>query len=211
LKKALIIITIFLLPFFTFADEPTDVQQTDNTIIAQTQKKLYIQNGAIESCNGNKFILRKVSSKIEFFINDATLILLKMAGTFTDIKENNYLVVKGPHNKNTILANSVYIYNNKDECDLFSDEKKSSETSAKYSFVLEGYVKKTEPFLTITSGSRDYIVSCDEDTKFIINKITSKDDIKTGDSVTLFFDKIISIRYDNYPVKIIINKIKIGE
>jgi hypothetical protein len=187
------------------------VQQTGNTISAQPQKKLYIQNGAIESCNGNKFILRKVSSKIEFFINDSTLVLLKMAGTFSDIKEKNYIVVKGPHNKNTILANSVYIYNNKNECDLFSEEKKSSETSTRYSFVLEGYVIKTEPFLTISSDSSNYVVSCDEDTKFIINKITSKDDIKPGDSVTLFFDKIISIRYDNYPVKMIINKIKIGE
>lgn len=211
MKKTVVSIILFFASFLIFADEIADKQQMGNTINVRTKRKLYLQTGAIESYDGNKYILRKISSKIEFFINESVLILLKMQGSFSDIKEKNYIVVKGPHNKNTILANSVYIYKNKDEYDLFSDEKKTTEAPTRYSFMLEGYVKQTEPFLTITVDGKNYIVSYDEDTKFIINKTTDRNDIKIGDSVTLFFDKLISIRYDNYPSKIIISKIRAGE
>lgn len=211
MKKSIIALIFMFIPFLIFTDEITDKQQMGNTINVLVKKKLYLQTGAIESYEGNKYILRKISSKIEFFINDSTLILLKNIGSFSDVKEKNYIVVKGPHNKNTILANSIYIFKNKDEYDLFSDEKKITDTPVKYSFMLEGYVKQTEPFLKIMLDNREYIVSYDEDTNFITNKIADKNDIKTGDSVTLFFDKLISIRYDNFPVKLIINKNRAGE
>lgn len=212
MKKIVVpIIILFFSAFLLFADEIVDKQQIGNTLNLQAKRKFYLQTGAIESHNGNKYILRKISSKIEFFINEDVLILSKMQGSFSDIKEKNYIVIKGPHNKNTILANSVYIYKNKDEYDLFSDEKKTIEIPTRYSFTLEGYVKQTEPLLTIIVDGQNYIVSYDEDTKFIINKKTDRNDIKIGDSATLFFDKIISIRYDNYPTKIIISKVRAGE
>ncbi|MCX8093559.1 MAG: hypothetical protein N3E50_05265 [Candidatus Goldbacteria bacterium] len=208
MKKILILLVIVNLTSILFTQEINEIKQGGNTINIQAKKKLYLQTGAIESFEGNKYVLRKISSKIEFFINDATLILLKKPGVFSDIKEKNYLVIKGPHNKNTILANSVYIYKDKEEYNLFLDDSKTLEVQTKYSFQLEGFVKQTEPFLIIMVDGKEYIVSYDEDTNFITNKIGKKDDIKIGDSATLYFDKIISIRYDNYPVKMIISKIR---
>jgi hypothetical protein len=205
LKKIIILIINIFISSLIFAQQITEQSNTTNI---QTKKKLYIQTGALESFNANKYILRKISSKIEFFINDSTVILLKSPGSYSDLKEKCYIVVKGPHNKKTILANSVYIYNNKEEYALFSDENKTSDTPIKFSFLLEGYVKQLEPLIINTADMKDYIVSYDEDTNFIINKIGNKDNIKIGDSLTLFFDKIISIRYDNYPIKIIINKMR---
>ncbi|MCX7698606.1 MAG: hypothetical protein N2114_03975 [Candidatus Goldbacteria bacterium] len=205
MKKILILLIIVNLTSILFTQE---INQLGNTINIQTKKKLYLQIGAIESFEGNKYVLRKISSKIEFFINDATLILLRKPGDFSDIKEKNYLVIKGPHNKNTILANSIYIYKDKDEYNLFLDDSKTLENQTKFSFQLEGFVKQTEPFLIIIVDGKEYIVSYDEDTNFITNKIGKKDDIKIGDRAILYFDKIISIRYDNYPVKIIISKIR---
>jgi hypothetical protein len=68
-----------------------------------------------------------------------------------------------------------------------------------------------KPFFVRTNDNRIFMVCSDADTYFVTNEKKTKEDIKIGDRVKLYFDKIISIRYDNYPVKIVIDHSKIAQ
>jgi len=55
-----------------------------------------------------------------------------------------------------------------------------------------------------------YFVSSDENTYWVFNKRSEKNEIKIGGRLKLYFDERISIRYKSYPVKIIIDRAKVG-
>ncbi|MGD0566274.1 MAG: hypothetical protein ABSA34_02960, partial [Candidatus Goldiibacteriota bacterium] len=119
-----------------------------------------------------------------------------------------FVEVRGPKNKKAVIANAVYIYENRKVYEEMTDR---DQTAAKKSFQapLLGSLKAKDPCLVITGDDgRDYTVLPDDDTIWVNNRIAAKTDMLAGDRLKLYFEKRLSIRYNNYPVKIIIDKSK---
>ena len=77
--------------------------------------------------------------------------------------------------------------------------------------------EKIRPILIAVDGAVDKegnsltaFVSFDDDTYWIINKKADKGRINVGERLKLYFDTRISIRYKSYPVKVIIDRAKVG-
>jgi len=206
-------------------------EETAETDGGEKTKKLFLQAGALETRDGDKYLLRKRYSHVEFYINDDIKVFLKQDGKKEDIKTGSYVVVKGPKNDTAILANSVYIYDNREEYEEFiytGREKSSEDIIRERASSLSGFIADPEDkfekieeskrplllesdFYTDEEGNPvQFFVFPDKDTYLIYSKSTDKNEMKIGDRLYLYFDKRISIRYKSYPVKIIINRAKIG-
>ncbi|GEM_PF-3133381 len=236
LKIFLIINLIFLSYNFIYSQEieefPTEeiiIDEKSKTInqeekkeeeFAIPQKRIFLQIGAIESKNGNKFILRKKASKLEFFVEDnITSVFLKEVAGPQNIENNNLLIIKGPNNKKAVLANAVYIYKNKD---LYNEyiNKIDEERNSKYKEIsgvvlnskdkFEKIDENLEPVLLNLPDNEKILLFYDDDTYWVMIKKINYFDINAGDRVVLYFDKRISLRIKNIPFKIIVNRIAVG-
>jgi len=88
---------------------------TDTYITTETaKKKIFIQIGALESVDGDKYNLRKVSDHLEFYLDDNVKVFQKKQADQNALRQWQYVVVKGPSNGNSVLANSVYVFNDMD-------------------------------------------------------------------------------------------------
>ncbi len=179
---------------------------------AAVRKKVFMQVGAIEKIEGDKFLMRKVETRYEFYFNEDTKVFIRTEGSIDRINEKNYLVIKGPKNSKVVLANSIYVYDSRDEYDAVIDKKEQDQDAPQkvFSAMLEGTVRKKGPLIIILENGKDYTVSYDEDTYWVITKKSDKNEIKPGERIKLFFDRFYSIRHKNYPIKVIIDRVKAG-
>jgi hypothetical protein len=179
---------------------------------AAAKKKAFVKVGAIEKIEGSKYLMRQTETRYEFFFDENTKAYLRSEGSSSDVHEKNYLVIKGPKNKKIVLANSVYIYASKAEYDESAEKKTEASEGMKmvFSAMLEGSVRQTDPLTIMLADGREYTVSYDDDTYWILTKKTDKNELKAGDRVKIYFDKLYSIRYTNYPSKVIVDRVKAG-
>ncbi len=236
LKIFLVINLIFFCNIFIYSQEKEDLQAEEIIIekknktinqeeekeeeIVSPQKRIFLQIGAIESKNGNKFMLRKKSSKLEFFIEDnTTSVFLKEVAGPQNIEQDNFLIIKGPNNKKAVLANAVYIYKNKDLYDEYIkkiDEEKNSKDKEISGIILnpedkfEKIDENLKPILLNLPDNEKILFFYDENTYWVNIKKINYSDINAGDRVILYFDQRISLRVKNIPFKIIVNRIAVG-
>jgi hypothetical protein len=189
-----------------------DMGQESALPAAAGKKKIYIQVGAIEKSDNSKYLMRKIDTRYEFYLNDSARIFLRSEAAIQDIQDKAYIIVKGPKNKKVVLANAIYMYANRSDYDDSIDKKDDNEDAAQkvFSVPLQGFVKQKDPLVMTLSDGRDYTVSYDDDTYLVMTKKCDKSELKPGERVKLYFDKLYSIRYDNYPVKIVIDRVKSG-
>lgn len=189
-----------------------DMGQESVLPAAAGKKKIYIQVGAIEKSDNSKYLMRKIDTRYEFYLNDSARIFLRSEAAIQDIQDKAYIIVKGPKNKKVVLANAIYMYANRSDYDDSIDKKDDNEDAAQkvFSFPLQGFVKQKDPLVMTLSDGRDYTVSYDDDTYLVMTKKCDKSELKPGERVKLYFDKLYSIRYDNYPIKIVIDRVKSG-
>lgn len=178
----------------------------------QQKRKIVLFVGAVEKIENDKYTMRKVESRYEFYIEDSTLLLLREEGSAERLNEKNYVVIKGPKNKNTVLANAVYVYESIDEYGLAADKKDEDPDAPKkvFSSMLEGVVIKKDPVMIRTEDGREYTVSHDDETYWMLIKRSNKGEIKPGERIKIYFDKFYSIRVRNVPIKVVIDRIKAG-
>lgn len=179
---------------------------------AAEESKAYIKVGAIEKIGGSKYIMRKIDARYEFFLNGSAKLFLREEGTSDDMREKEYIVVKGPSNKKVILAKAIYIFTDRSDYDGFTDKNdvNTDASQAAASGTLQGSVRQKDPLIMMLSDGKEYTVSYDDDTYIVMTKQCDRSELKPGDRVKLYFDKLYSIRYDNYPVKVIIDRVKSG-
>lgn len=199
----------------TISSEKKDIFSESN----QIKKRFFLQIGALENKSGDKFLLRKKSSGLEFFVDDNTEIYLKEKAEFRTMEKGNYVIIKGPKNNNAILANAIYIYKDKK---LFEDFNKISEINGKTKIQeAEGIVddlgdnfsnidEKIRPGIIILDNNSKMLFSFDDTTYWVSVKKVNKTDINLGDRLILYFDKRVSLRVKNIPFKIVINRIEHG-
>lgn len=197
------------------------VEANGNTFEAAVKEKI-IQTGALEKINNNKYTLRKVQTRIEFYLPEDVKIYLKNDGSPSNLTERAYLDIRGPKNKKAVLANAIYIYENKKMYNEMTD-KDALPSKKSFQAPLTGLVTQKNPLLGKNENgdvSQKYsfsireddgsecLVCFDDDTLWVYNTSAAKTDIIAGARMKLFFEKRLSIRYKNYPVKIIIDKSK---
>jgi hypothetical protein len=185
----------------------TTVDAGGNTYEATAKEKI-VQSGALETVSGGKYTLRKIQTRIEFYLNDDTHIFLKNDGGVENISEKSYVDIRGPKNKKAVLANAVYVYKNKKMYDEMTD-KDALPSKKSFQAPLTGYVTQVSPLLIIKGDDgAEYQVCFDDDTIWSNNTAASKEELLPGNRMKVIFDKRLSIRYKNYPVKIIVDKSK---
>jgi hypothetical protein len=171
-------------------------------------KEKIIQAGALEKIERDKYTLRKIQTRIEFYPADTTKFFLKTDGSAENINDRVFLEVRGPKNKKAVLANAVYIYENRKVYEEMTDRETQAQKKS-FQAPLLGTLKSRDPFLVITDeDGKDFILCPDDDTIWVNNKPATRADMLAGDRLKLYFDKRLSIRYNNYPVKVIIDKSK---
>ncbi len=195
-----------------------DKASTSDAVI----KEKIIATGALEKVEGSKYTLRKVQTRLEFYLPDDVKIYLKSDGSTANLNEKCYLDIRGPKNKKAVLANAIYIYGNKKMFDEMTDK---DALPAKKSFQapLTGVVTQKNPivgrnengdviqkysFIIRGDDGIEYQVCFDDDTLWVYNTTATKAEMLPGDRMKLYFTKMLSIRYNNYPFKIIIDKSK---
>lgn len=195
----------------------------------QKKVKVFMQVGALEKKEGDRFLLRRVSNHLEFYMEQNTPVYIREQGNKSQLTAGAYLVIKGPRNSNTAIANAIYIYKNKEEYEAFNELslREAAETGRVFNTELRGvFAGSAEVFENIRKGispilleseerNKDgsvkfYLVSEDEETYWVINRRTSQSEMEIGNRLKLFFDRSVSIRIKNYPVKVIIDKVKAG-
>jgi hypothetical protein len=167
-----------------------------------------IQTGALEKIERDKYTLRKVQTRIEFYPADNTKFFLKTDGSAENLNDRVFLEVRGPKNKKAVLANAVYIYENRKVYEEMTDREAQPQKKS-FQAPLLGTLKSRDPFMVVTDeDGKDFILCPDDDTIWVVNKPATRADMLAGDRLKLYFDKRLSIRYNNYPVKVIIDKSK---
>jgi hypothetical protein len=217
MKKAIAgVIIIMALAAAAMAEDqaqtaPVAVTPTQDAA-APAKKRVFMKVGAVEKVENDKFTMRQTETRYEFFLDEKTKIFLRSESAPGTLQEKNYLVIKGPKNKKVVLANSVYIYDSRDEYEGFADKKEENPDDVKrvFSAVLEGTMKQKDPLIIRLADGTEYTVSYDEDTYWILTKKADKEELKPGERIKLFFDKLYTIRYKNYPVKIVVDRVKAG-
>ena len=63
-----------------------------------------------------------------------------------------------------------------------------------------------DPMIITTDDNMPYRVEHDEDSYWVLNKDVAKADLRIGDRLVIYFEKMVSIRYVNSPVKILIKR-----
>jgi hypothetical protein len=215
MKKIILTAVLALTTCAAFAAEPaaTMVSPAPGEGAAPApKKKTFMQVGAVEKVENDKYVMRKTETRYEFYIDENAGIYLRSEASFDSLQEKCYVVIKGPKNKKTVLANAVYIYRNKAEYEGLNDKKEDlAEGQSKvFSTLLEGTLKQKDPFIITLADGREYAVSYDEDAYWIKTEKSDKSEIKAGERIKLYFDKLYSIRYKNYPYRIIIDRVKAG-
>jgi len=214
-----ILATIIILLFFAAAVAAENDEQASPSGVTATQdanmpskKKVFMKVGAIEKVESDKYIMRQTETRYEFYLDDKTRIFLRAESSPDILTEKNYLVIKGPKNRKTVLANAVYIYTSKEEYGGFADKKDEDKDDVKrvFSTVLEGTIKQKDPLIIRTAEGAEYAISYDEDTYWILTKKAEKEELKPGERIKLFFDKLYTIRYKMYPSKIVVDRVKAG-
>jgi hypothetical protein len=190
--------------------------------LAPAGKKIFAKSGALEKKDGDKYILMRKSGSLEFYINGDTKIYLKEQGGPSQAARNNFIAVKGPRNKNAILANTVYVFKDKALYEGYIEKTfKDMEEVKRFDSYVRGTVyetgsafgsvdEKMRPLLvTLEDGTR--VMLCyDEDTYWAAITRAGESDIALGERLMLYFNNLINIRYKNYPIRIIINRTKAG-
>jgi hypothetical protein len=175
---------------------------------AATPGAILIQTGALEKIEGSKYILRKVQSRLEFYAADNTKFFLKSDGSAADLNDKVFVEVRGPKNKKAVLANAVYIYESRNQYNDIMD-RDFAVLKGSFQAPLLGTIKQLSPYIILTAqDGLDYLVCVDEDTIWVYNKTITKADMIAGDRLKLFFDKRLSIRYNNYPIKVVVDRAK---
>lgn len=197
------------------------VESKDN-IIGGSEKQKIIQTGLLEKVSGDKYLLRKAQSEVEFYLNEKIKIFIKNDGSISDLTDKSYIDIRGPKNKKASLANTIYIYQNKKMFDEMTDNESSISKNSFQAPLAGTLIKNTVmissadnitgttqiTFTIRTEEGLDYQIIFDEDTIWVNNTEATRKDLTVGDRLKLFFDKRLSIRYNNFPVKIIIDKTK---
>jgi len=178
------------------------------------KKEKIIQVGALEKIEGDRYILRKVQTRLDFYMDDNTRIFMKTDGTAADITEKSFVDIRGPRNKKAVLANTVYIYPDKKTYDEMVDKDSvpasSSAGKKTFSGPLTGIVKQKEPLMITADDNKEYEVCFDEDTLWINDKPALKADMILGDRMKTYYDKRLTLRYKSVAVKVVIDKSKAG-
>ncbi len=113
-------IKFFILAFFCICKITVGapVGQVATPLVSDTyittenaKKKIFIQIGALESIENEKYNLRKVSDHLEFYLDDNVKIFQKRIADQNALRQWQFVVIKGPSNANSVLANSVYVFN----------------------------------------------------------------------------------------------------
>ncbi|MCE5300849.1 MAG: hypothetical protein LLG37_08280 [Spirochaetia bacterium] len=168
-----------------------------------------ISVGVLEKIDGDKYILRKVQTSIEFRLNNDTKFFMKTEGRPAELSEQKIVSVRGPRNKKTILANSIYVFDSREQYEqMTGTEEFQGSEKKQFSAPLVGTIKRADPMVITLEDGREIQVSWDEDTYWVVNKTVTKNELSPGDRIKLYFDRRISIRHKNYPVRIIIDKSK---
>ncbi|PKL92575.1 MAG: hypothetical protein CVV21_02105 [Candidatus Goldiibacteriota bacterium HGW-Goldbacteria-1] len=249
MKIKLITCAFLILTFSAGAYADTTSAQTAPE---EPAEKIFMQVGALEKKDGEKYILRKKSGELEFYLDENTLMYSTENAGPADLKEGQLVLVKGARNANAMLASTVQVYNS---WDIYSSTK-DNQTDAGQN-LLSGFLKGTvvrpkseadeyeylqnkyltqkmqndaaleqeaeaqgdkvtvepkidyiRPFYIKTADKKVYMVLCDGSTRFTLTDKKTKEDMKPGDRLKLYFNKRITIRYKSYPVKIVIEKAK---
>lgn len=175
---------------------------------AAAVKEKIIQTGALEKIERDKYTLRKVQTRLEFYPADTTKFFLRTDGSAENLNDRVFLEVRGPKNKKAVLANAVYIYESRKVYEEMTDREPQAQKKS-FQAPLLGTLKSRDQFLIITDeDGKDFILCPDDDTIWVNNKPATRADMLAGDRLKLYFDKRLSIRYNNYPVKVIIDKSK---
>lgn len=223
-KAAVIFLLAGLFSTAGYAETPVQTEEPE-----QKKVKVFMQVGALEKKEGDKLLLRRVSNHLEFFMTEETPVYIREQGEKYQLKNGNYLVIKGQRNTNTVIANAVYIYKNKEEYEAFNELaiREAAETGRVFNTELRGvlaysgdmFEKMDENLRPLLLESEEkskegrplkYLIANDADTYWVMNRKTSQSEMAIGDRLKLFFDRSISIRIKNYPIKVIIDKVKAG-
>jgi len=238
--------------FFTLSIGIYAEETAVNITPAASVDKTFMQVGALEKKSGDKYILRKKSGELEFYLDENTVMYSTENAAPADLKEGQLVLVKGARNANAILASTVQIYNG---WDIYSSTKDNEADAG--ANLLSGFLKGTvvrpkseadeyeylqnkyltqemqndaaleqeaaaqgntltaepkfdyiRPFYIKTVDKKVYMVMCDASTRFTLTDKKTKEDMKPGDRLKLYFNKRITIRYKSYPIKIVIEKAK---
>lgn len=198
-----------------------DVQKdVEEEVVGTSRQRVFLQVGAIESKNGNKFILRKKNSKLEFFIDEnITSIFLKENADPQKIEKDNFLIIRGPNNKKASLANAVYIYKSKELYDEYIKkiiDEKSVKIQEISGIVLDSgdlfdkLDENLKPMIIGMDNNQKTLFFYDDSTYFVMIRKINYQDINTGDRAILYFDQRVSLRVKNIPFKIVISRIPVG-
>ncbi len=185
----------------------------DTASEAPAKKEKIIQAGALEKIEGDRYILRKIQTRLDFYVTDATKFFTKSDGSINDLNDRCYVDLRGPRNKKAILANTIYIYPDKKTYDDMVDKETSAAAASgkkTFSAPLTGVVKQKEPLIIVTDDRTEYLVCPDEDTVWQNNKPADKSEMIAGDRIKTYFDKRLSVRYKSEAVKVVIDKSKQG-
>jgi len=134
--KNKLIICAFVMVLFSKGvyAENTTAQKTPE----ETAVKTFMQVGALEKKDGDKYILRKKSGALEFYLDENTIMYSTENAAPADLKEGQLVLVKGARNANAMLASTVQIYNS---WDIYSSTK--SDQADEGQNLLSGFLKGT--------------------------------------------------------------------
>ncbi|MEI7639942.1 MAG: hypothetical protein WCJ46_00320 [bacterium] len=166
--------------------------------------KNYVRAGVLETIKNELYILKQKNTKIEFSVSDATKIYMTEKVVFNKVGLGNYLLIRGPKNRNVVLSNSINIYTDKKAYvgNAGADEGQAKEDA----LLVKGVVTQVDPMIITTDDNMPYRVEHDEDSYWVLNKDVAKADLRIGDRLVIYFEKMVSIRYVNSPVKILIKR-----
>ncbi|HNZ30440.1 MAG TPA: hypothetical protein PKJ42_10630 [Candidatus Goldiibacteriota bacterium] len=118
MNKKLFLASVLMLVFYAAANgaDAAVSPATDDS-----EKKIFIQVGALEKQEGDKYILRKKSGEIEFYLDDNALFYSREKAKPEDMKEGMLVLIKGAKNQNAVLASTVQIYNGWDSYESTKD------------------------------------------------------------------------------------------
>jgi hypothetical protein len=208
------------------AGNETAVQSENKTGAAATAtpglKKIFTKIGVVEAKEGEKLKLKRKTASLEYYVNSDTQVFAKDQASAKDITEKNYILIKGPNNKNAILASTVYIFPTKKEFEEYASAEMQADLEIKRFdlFTRATVIKSTgefdkvaeymRPVLVDVEGNSKMIMAYDEDTYFVKVSKADQSILTVGERVTLYFADMINIRVKNYTFRVLVNKAKPG-
>ncbi|HDQ26886.1 MAG TPA: hypothetical protein ENN43_09110 [bacterium] len=221
MKKAILLFSlIFVVISISFASATPAAEAEEAE--KPGERRIFIQVGALEQKDRDKFILRRMSGQIEFYTDEKTNTYIRTEGSKESAAAGTYISVRGPKNANAILANAVYVYRDKDEFDEFNSvtlgdgPAEGAGISEERGVVLEqenvfeALDEELRPLLIGKDGGKKVMVSFDEGTYWVFIEKKDEKNLAIADRLKLYFDRRLSVRQKSIPIKIVADRIKAG-